>query len=338
MSDLRHYPFISHLRAEPTSHIVRFKNGSIVSAAPGDAFWFRRLSTTVAEIPIEDREQGFIFTGRSADFQDVSVQGAITYRVADPIAAMKRIDFAIDLETGLYLEEPIERLAQTVTQVAQQTALDWIAHRTLDSVLVDAVQGLRPLLATALRDDEALADLGLEVVTVHLTRISPTPDLEKALQAPTRERLQESADEATFQRRAQAVEKERAIAENELANQVELAKREEELITQRGVNERRRVENEADALRIESAAKVDRLRLQNEAHAEGITTIEQANNNAEQGRIDIYREVPSQVLLGLAARELAGKLERIDHLNLGADGLGSLMESFLMASTARIES
>ena len=338
MSEIRHFPFVSHLRAEPTNHVVRFKNGAVVASSPGETFWFRRLNTTVAEVPIEDREQSFLFTGRSADFQDVAVQGTITYRVADPELATHRVDFGIDLRTGFYLEEPIERLSQTVTQAAQQVALDWIAHRTLDSVLVDAVQDLRPLLTDALRDDAALADVGLEVVTVRVTRVSPTPDLEKALQAPTRERLQESADEATFQRRALAVEKERAIAENELTNQVELARREEELIGQRGANERRRVEDEAEALRIAAAVAVDRTRLETEARADGIRDIESANNDAEQARIDIYRDVSSQVLLGLAARELAGKLERIDHLNLGSDGFGSLLESFLLAGTTKLES
>ena len=55
--------------------------------------------------------------------------------------------------------------------------------------------------------------MGLEVVTVRVADVSPSAELKRALQTPTFERLQQQADEATFERRALAVEKERAIAE-----------------------------------------------------------------------------------------------------------------------------
>ena len=42
------------------------------------------------------------------------------------------------------------------------------------------------------------------------------------MQTPAREAIQQDAERATFERRALAVEKEAAIGENELANQVEL--------------------------------------------------------------------------------------------------------------------
>ncbi len=338
MSDIKKRPFLSHLRAEPTSQVLRYRRGLEVSSTRGAAFWFRPLTTAIAEVPVEDREQSYLFTGRTADFQDVAVQGTITFRVVDPELAARRIDFSIDLVTGAYLDEPLERIAVMVTQTAQQLALDWIAHRGLDDVLREAVQSLRPLLAAGLAEDPTLADVGLEVATVRITRVAPNPELEKALQAPTRERLQEAADQATFQRRALAVEKERAIAENELTNQIELARREERLIAQRGANERRRVEDEADAKGIEAEAAAQRATLGAEAKATGIRAVEAAQNEAEAARIGIYRDLPTQTLLGLAARELAGKLERIDHLNLSPDGLGALLQNLLTAGTSKLES
>ena len=65
-------------------------------------------------------------------------------------------------------------------------------------------------------------------------------DMEKFLQTPAREQAQTEADKSTFERRALAVERERAIAENELANRIELAVREQELVTQEGTNARTR--------------------------------------------------------------------------------------------------
>ncbi len=303
----------------------------------GGTFWFRPLNAAVAEVPVEDREQTFLFTGRTDDFQDVAVSGTITYRVADPELAARRIDFTIDLKNGVFLKEPLERLAQMVTQTAQQLALDWIAHRPLADVLRMSVQDLRPLLIEGLANDVSLADVGLEVGAVRVTRVNPNPDLEKALQAPTRERMQQVADEATFQRRALAVEKERAIAEAELNNQVELAKREEQLIEQEGTNTKHRAADEAQAKLIEAEARAERAKLGAEARAEGINVVEAAQVQAEQDRINIYRDLPNQVMMGLAAREMAANLGQIDHLNLGTDGIAALLQNLMTAGTKRLE-
>lgn len=326
MADIKHYGLVSHARTQPTSHVLRYRKGRLRASAPGAAFWFRRLTTAVAEVPIDDREQTFVFTGRTADFQDVTAQGTITYRVADPEVAARRIDFGIDLATGAYLEEPLERIAAMVTQAAQQIALDWIAHRSLGEVLREAIQGLRPLVAAGLTADPTLSDVGLQVATVRISRIAPTPELEQALQAPTREQLQQVSDEAVFRRRALAVEKERAIAENEMANQIELARREEELIAQRNANERAGAESGAEVSRIQAAATADGIRL-----------VESARTEAEGARIELHRTLPTPVAMAMAARELAGKLERIDHLNISPDGLKALLESLATAATRRLE-
>ncbi len=337
MSDITRHPFITHLRAEPTTHVLRYTKGRLTTSGRGGAFWFRPLNTALAEVPVDDREQSFLFTGRTADFQDVAIQGTITYRVIDPELAAQRIDFGVDVRTGAYLEQPLERVAQMVAQTAQQLALDWVAHRALDAVLREAVQELRPMIATGLAGDTTLTEVGLEVATVRLTRVAPTPELEKALQAPTRERLQQTADEAAFQRRAMAVDKERAIEENELANRIELAKRAENLIAQEGTNKRRVAEDEAAAQRVEAIATAERTELQARARAATIHAIEGANNAAEQARIDIYRDLPAQVLLGLAARELAANLGDIDHLNISPDGIGGMLQTLMGAGTKKLE-
>ena len=337
MSDIRRFPGISHLRAEPTAHVLRYRKGQLISSVRGGSFWFRPLTSAVAEVPIDDREQSFLFNGRTSDFQDVAVQGAITYRVLDPELTARRVDFGIDHRTGTYLEEPLERISQMVAQTAQQLALDWVAHRNLDEVLREAVQDLRPIIAEGLANDLALADVGLDIATVRVTRVAPTPELEKALQAPTRERLQQTADEATFQRRALAVEKERAIAENELQNKIELARREESLIEQQGQNGRRRVTEEAAAARIDADGKAERTRIEADSRAGSIRVIDEAKVIGEREKMEIYRTMPAHVMAGLAARELAGKLQKIEHLNVSPDLLGPSLLSLINLGAKRLE-
>src|SRR3546814_16416725 len=82
--------------------------------------------------------------------------------------------------------------------------------------------------------------IGLAIVAVRLNNLAPSSELERALQTPTFEALQQKADEAMFERRALAVDKERAIAENELGNKTELARREKQLIAEESENARNR--------------------------------------------------------------------------------------------------
>jgi hypothetical protein len=171
---------------------------------------------------------------------------------------------------------------------------------------------------------------------VRIESVKPDPEVERALEAPTRERIQEEADEATFRRRAQAVDKERAIQENEMQNQIELAKREQQLIDQRGQNARKEATEKAQAARIDSEAQAGRARLASDAQADGIRAVEGARMTLEKDRLEAYRTMPAAVLAGLAAQELAGKLQRIDHLNITPELLGPLLANLLEAGTKRL--
>ena len=104
MAEIQRYPIVRHLRAEPSFHILRFRRGKLVESGRGLSFWFRPLNTSVAEIPMDDRELPFLFHGRAQDFQDTTVQGVITFRVVDPERAAERVDFAVDLATGATLK------------------------------------------------------------------------------------------------------------------------------------------------------------------------------------------------------------------------------------------
>lgn len=81
----------------------------------------------------------------------------------------------------------------------------------------------------------------------------------------------------------------------------------------------------------------EQARLGAEAKAAGIRLVEDAANEAEAVRVGIYEDVPGVVLIGLAAQELAGKLERIEHLNVTPDGLGAMLQSLVTAGTAHLE-
>ncbi|HBP16382.1 MAG TPA: band 7 protein [Planctomycetes bacterium] len=331
------YLFLRHLRSDPSVHILHYKKGEVVRSGRGLAFWFFPLSASVAALPVADREQSFLFKGRSQDFQEVTAQGLVTYRVADPEKLASRLDFSVSLDDGRYLKTPLEQLAGILTQLSQQLTGEYLAVTPVRHLLAHGVEELSAQLGEKLPQHPNLWALGLEVVSASVSDVSPTPELEQALQAPTREGIQQESDEAVFQRRALAVEKERAIQENELANRIELAKREENLIAQEGQNELRRAREEAEAKGVAAEAAAARKRLHAESEAKALELLEAAKNGAERDRIDVYRDLPARVQLGLAAQELASKLQRIDHLNLSPELLGPLLTNVLTLAEGKLE-
>ena len=178
--------------------------------------------------------------------------------------------------------------------------------------------------------------LGVRVVAVRADE-----ELERALQTRIREEAQADADRATYDRRAQAVDRERAIKENELNNRTELARREAELVELQGMNERRRTEqelerdrlrNEAEAanrrLRVEAGA--DEVTLMAEARAGEVARIAEAENAALQARLAVFSAGEPVAVLAAVAPEVLSALPKIDSLTLTPDllagGVSRLLE------------
>ncbi len=334
MAEITGFGPFRHLRAESASHVLHYQGSALRRSGRALSFWFSPWSASLAEVPLDDREAAVAFHGRTADFQDVLVQGSLTFRVADPVQAAQRVDFSIDARRGHHLRQPLEKLSATLSQIAQQHAVALVQSMTLRELLAAGPAPLRAAIEKGLGASPLLAELGVELVAARVEPPAPEAEVQRALEATTRERIQEEADEAAFRRRAQAVDKERAIQENELQNQIELARRETQLIDQRGQNARREATEKAEADRIGAEARAVQQRLDAEARAEALRAVEGARLALDRERMEVYRTMPPAVLMSLAAQELAGKLQRIEHLNVTPDMLSTLVAN-LVDSTSR---
>lgn len=333
MIEITRFPFVRHLRADNSVYVLHFRRGKLRQQGKGLSFWFMPLSSSLAAIPMDDREVHFLFHGRSADFQDVTAQGVITYRVVTPETLIDHVDFSIGVNDGRFIQEPLDQIAQLLTQLAQQVALEHMVSRSLKTLVSESVDPLRVLITKTLNSREEVDESGLAVVSVRIAAIQATPELERALQTPAMEAIQQESDEATFQRRAFAVEKERAIQENELQNQIELARQREQLIAQEGQNARHQATEEAEALKVVCVNDAERTRMTAAARADEVRLVEKAKSEAEEAHVDLYRELSSQVMMGLAAQELAGKLTHIDHVYLSPDMIGPLLTDLMVTAT-----
>jgi regulator of protease activity HflC (stomatin/prohibitin superfamily) len=358
MADVSHLLFLRHLRGAPTAWVRHVVRGKVRHEGTGQSFWYRPLTAVLSEVPIDDRELPLLFHARTTDFADVTVQATVTYRVSDPALAATRLDFSIDPNTGAWRGQPLDQVATLLAELSQQPALDLLVRLPLTEALTAGIAPVREAVSGALADDPRLADTGVSVVSARVVAIRPEPDLERALQTPTRESVQQEADRATYARRARAVEQERAIAENELQSKIELARREQQLVEQHGANARRQAEldaesalaqaqgkaaaalvgargaaerdqitaaAEAEKARLLATVEAEAVRVREEARAAGVRAVGLAEGDAEAARLAAYRDTAPTVLHALALRELAGQLPEIGQLTVSPDVLTDLV-------------
>jgi len=261
-----------------------------------------------------------MFSEVSADFQDVTVQGQATVRVADPKLIAGLMNFSVSPRGG-YLTDSPTRLPMRVVNAVQVRLRSVLQKMTLRELLRSS-EAVREKVDAALREPDALPSLGLELVSLAILAIRPSPETGRALEAPVRESLLKEADDATYARRNSAIEQERAIRENELATEravlekrqqiddqemggrIALEERNKALTGLRAQNARTEAEAKAFAMAelMKSIAGVDPRVLQ-------ALTVGQADPNA---------------LIAAAFQGLAENAERIGELNISPDLLQEL--------------
>ena len=322
MAQITKYPFIRHLRADASSHVQQYRKGRRVRSGKGLSFWFSPAGTSLSEIPMDDRVLPFMLKGQSADFQDLTVQGSIVWRVADAEVLGDRVDFTLNPSSGKLLSQPLDQINDLIGSQGRRFISAHVKQNKIRHILESGVDPVQTALKEGFASSDAMAAMGIEIVSVGVDDISPSSELARALQAPTFESLQQQADEATFNRRALAVEKERAIAENELSTKIELESQRKQLITREDENARSKAEAEAAAMKIDAEAEAGRIR-----------TIDQAKADMERERMAVFADLPPSILFAMAAQEFAGKLQTIDNLTVTPDMLSGLMAQMKLAMT-----
>ncbi|HET8834006.1 MAG TPA: SPFH domain-containing protein [Gemmatimonadales bacterium] len=312
---------LAYMKASPTTYILHYRGGRLRREGPGLAFWYWRPDSTIVAVPMASRDVPFVFNEVTADFQAVTIQGQLTYRVAEPRRVAELLDFSIR-STGAYVSDDPEKVPERLVQTAQILARSVVQAHALREVLVDA----EPLVSTVLpllRDSNVVRMLGLEILGLTVLALKPTPEIARALEAEAREALQRESDEAIYARRNAAVEQERRIRESELSTEIAVQEKQRqiretqmageiaverqraELIDRRGENERKDADTRAYALK---------------------TTLEPVRDLDWRTLMALGTAGSDpKLMIALAFRELAENASKIGEVNVSPDLLKSLL-------------
>ena len=340
---------IAFVKVDPTQYVMQFRKGQLVKEGPGLSLLYFAPTSSVVAVPTGAVEQAFMFEHVTRDFQAVTVQGQVVFRVAEPKKTAALLNFTLAAGGKGYASDdatqlPV-RVVRAVEVLSQQAVKDW----PLKEALL-AADRLAAIVSSGLGQATEITSLGLEVLGVSVVAIRPTPETARALEAEAREAILKAADDAIYARRNAAVEAEREIRESELETQIAVERknrtvRETQMEAEAAIaarkQELRQSQMEADiALEntrrkfVEANAANTRVLAEAAAHRVGavVDALKSADPRVVQALAAAGME-PRQ-LIAQAFGGIAERAEKIGQLNVSPELLAGLLAAGPEASVA----
>lgn len=310
-----------YVKMPPTTFVLQYQNGQVVREGLGLSFFYWAPRTTIVAVPVGTTELPFIFPAVTADFQEVTVQGQLTYRVSDPKKLAALLDFSLRPRGGYASEDP-QNLPQRIANVAQMTTRAEVQGRPLRASIIEA-DAIAQRVRTAMAGSASLSALGIEVLDFAVLSVKPTPETAKALEAEAREQLLRQSDDAIYNRRNNAVEQERKIRENELQTEVAVQAKQRE-IDQTRMEAQIALEDRRKQL-VGLEAENSRTRAETQAFALEATLKPLSALDPRALQMLASRNSDPRLLLTMAFQEIAANAAKIGNLNITPDLLENLL-------------
>ncbi len=321
------------------TYVLHFKNGVIKKEGRGLSFFYFSPNSSITAIPMGSNDLPFVFNESTHDYQTVSIQGQISYKISDPKTVVNILDFTVN-DTGQLKKNDIEKLNQRIINEAQ-TATSAYIHSIGLKEAIRSAKTIEEKILIGLKSSEAIVMLGIEILGANILAIRATPEMARALETETREKLQQEADESIYERRNFAVEQERKIKESELNTEIAVEEKQKQISEKKMESDVQKAENQRKLreMQIEADISIENQRQslidqksandRKEADAQGYVldatlkpykdidwkTLTALNNNSDP-----------KFNIALAFRQIAENAGKIGNLNISPELLDSILK------------
>jgi len=328
------------VKFEPGHHVSVIRKGNVVKQGQALSFWYYAPNTSFIMVPGNSTPIPFFFEETTADFQALSIQGEVVYRIADPGRIREHLNFAVDTKTLQFMTDDPSQLNQRIVNVVKTITKREIEKLSLKEA-IKATDRLQTNISANIAADSYLAELGIKVTNVSILAVLPNAETTRALEAETRELILKEADDAIYIRRNSSVEQERKIKENELNTEIAIETkkrqiRETQVEAQRSIKEKERV----------LVAEETVFRIEQEKEQKKFIELNAANRKLEadskaysmQTMLEVFKNMDGDVLKTLsqtgmkpeqliasAFEGLAKNASKIGELNVSPELLSSLL-------------
>ncbi len=329
------------IKFEPNIYVLKYRNGKVVKQGAGVSFWYYAPTTSLVAVTTSSIECPFIFEEVTNDFQNITIQGQVSYRISDPLKIARLLNFTLNPSGRGYISDDPENLSQRVINVVKVLIKKKIEEIPLRDALKSS-EKLPQIINEGIKDNSEINSLGLEILGLSILAIKPNQETARALEATAREQILKEADDAIYIRRNASVEQERIIKENELNTEIAVENkkkqiRETQMEAEKAVQEKQHQLEEADIeFKIEMEQKNQELvklsaantKVEAEAKSYQISSVMKAFNGIDPAVIQTLASMgmnPNK-LIAMAFQEIAEKADKIGQLNISPDLMKELLE------------
>ena len=103
---------IKFIKFQPSEYVLKYKKGKLVREGAGISFYYYEPTTSIVMVPIASSDSFFMFEELTADFQSVSIQGQLTYRILNRKSITDLLNFTLAIKRGhwRYLSDDPQKL------------------------------------------------------------------------------------------------------------------------------------------------------------------------------------------------------------------------------------
>ena len=329
---------IKHIKFDAMTYVLHFKNGRITKEGRGLSFFYFVPNSSIVAIPMGSNDLPYIFNESTNDYQTVTIQGQISYKITNPKTLADVLDFTV-ADNGQYKKNDIEKLNQRIINEAQTSTSSYIHSIKLKDAIRSA-KAIEEKILDGLRSSGAIGMLGIEILGANILAIQATPEMSRALETETREKLQQEADQAVYERRNFAVEQERKIKESELNTEIAVEEKQKQIAEKKMESQVQKADNERKLREMKLGADIaieNQRKLLIEQKTENDKKEADTQGYVTETTLAPYKKMDWKVLtalnnntdpkfnISLAFRELAENAGKIGNLNISPELLDSLL-------------
>jgi len=91
---------INFIKVQPTAYLLEYRGGRLAREGAGLSFFYFGPTTSLVAVPLGGTDAPFIFEETTADYRSVTLQGQVTYRIAEARKLSALMDFTTRLHAG----------------------------------------------------------------------------------------------------------------------------------------------------------------------------------------------------------------------------------------------
>lgn len=329
------------IKFQPSEYVLKYRNGKIVKEGAGISFCYYVPTTSIVVVPVGSVDTPFIFEEVTSDFQTVTVQGQIIFRIIDRKKIAGFLNYTLNMKGKGYASEDPQKLPQRVINIVRV-----LTKKTLERLqLKDAIKSSDALakgILEEIRENDEIDLLGIEILGLSILAILPNKETSRALEAQAREQILKKADEAIYERRNASIEQERRVKENEFNTEIAIENKKKQ-VRETQIEAERAVQQKQNQLKEEQMdfettleekkkdlieLSVENSKAEADAKAYELSAVMRALEGINPNVIQSLASIGMQPnkLIAIAFQELAEKAGQIGQLNISPDLLQELMK------------